>query len=687
MTDPIDRNLREAARAYGVSLAYRDVSGVPRQASPEAIVAALRALGASIAGPADAGEAVRSRRLEAWTRLVPPVVVLSAGSSFATIPVRTLTAEAPRRLAWTLRIEGGPVRSGTVRLADLSPVRGGRIEGRDREVRRLRIPGPIPMGYHRLDFSLGFRRATCLIVAAPASAWGSDREQREWGVFQPLYGLRHARDWGIGDLPALGGFAAWVGSLGGTVAGTLPLLSTFVDTPFDPGPYRPISRLFWNELFIDPAAAPEFERSTEARTRLLHLESEIGEIRELSLVDYRRSAAARHAVLYPLAQTFFGGRAATDPAFLSFLSSSPELGGYARFRASNGVRSDPDPGMVRMHIYAQWLFSQQLRKARNRAAGTGLYLDFPVGVHPDGYDVRRRPRLFATEMSIGAPPDPFFAEGQVWGCPPMPPDRMREDGYEYLRQSLSTSMKAADLLRLDHVMFLQRLYWVPAGMSGGNGVYVTYPAEEIAAVIRIESQRTECEIVGEDLGTVTDELRGLLRGSGIRRMHVLGFDPGSDRNHPMRLVAPGSVASLNTHDMPSFSSHICGDDITDRVRLGQLPASSEADARTVRKREVDELFDRIGAPRDTEPTPGRASAALEPVLRVLGRSPARFVLVSIGDLLGVRERHNIPGTTTEHPNWRLRSPLAMEALKSDDAIRRILLTLDAARRAGIGEDG
>lgn len=170
-------------------------------------------------------------------------------------------------------------------------------------------------------------------------------------------------------------------------------------------------------------------------------------------------------------------------------------------------------------------------------------------------------------------------------------------------------------------------------------------------------------------------------------MHVLGFDPGSDRNHPMRLVAPGSVASLNTHDMPSFSSHICGDDITDRVRLGQLPASSEADARTVRKREVDELFDRIGAPRDTEPTPGRASAALEPVLRVLGRSPARFVLVSIGDLLGVRERHNIPGTTTEHPNWRLRSPLAMEALKSDDAIRRILLTLDAARRAGIGEDG
>lgn len=672
---------------YGVSLAYRDVEGVPRQASHEAIVAALGALGAPVAGHEDAGEAVRSRRLEAWTRLVPPVVVLSAGSSGATIPVRTLTAEAPRRLEWTLRIEGGRVLSGRVRVADLSLVRGGRIEGRDREVRRLRMPGPIPMGYHRLELRLGLRRGSCTVMAAPEASWGSERQQREWGVFQPLYGLRHARDWGVGDLPALGEFAAWVGSLGGRVAGTLPLLSTFVDTPFDPGPYRPISRLFWNELYVDPLAAPELERSTEARTRLHQLESEIGEIRELPLVDYRRSAEARHSVLYALAETFFGGRAAMDPAFRGFLSASPELGEFARFRASNGFRSDPDPGLVRMHVYAQWLFARQLRNARDRAAATGLYFDFPVGVHPDGYDVWRRPRLFARRMSIGAPPDPFFADGQVWGCPPMPPDRMREDGYDYLRRSLATSMKSADLLRLDHVMFLQRLYCVPAGMSGGDGVYISYPGEEIAAVIRIESQRAECEVVGEDLGTVTDDLRALLDGSGIRRMYVLGFEPASAESHPSAVASPGSVASLNTHDMPSFSSYLCGDDIRERVQIGQLPAAAEAEARSVREREVDALLDRIGAPGVSEPSPGRASAALAPVLDVLGRSRARFVVVSGGDLLGVRERHNIPGTTVEYPNWRLRSPLAIEALKSDDAVRQLLLTLDAARRAGIGEDG
>ncbi len=170
MTDSTDRSLREAARLYGVAITYRDVDGVPRQASPEVIIAALRSLGAPVTHAADAGEAVRVRRLDAWMRLVPPVLVVEAESSAAILPVRALTAEAPRRLTWTLRIEGGPVRSGRVRLNDLPLTRGGRIEGRDREVRRLRIPGPLPAGYHRVEVSLGSRRASCLFVAAAAKA-------------------------------------------------------------------------------------------------------------------------------------------------------------------------------------------------------------------------------------------------------------------------------------------------------------------------------------------------------------------------------------------------------------------------------------------------------------------------------------------------------------------------------------
>jgi 4-alpha-glucanotransferase len=170
-------------------------------------------------------------------------------------------------------------------------------------------------------------------------------------------------------------------------------------------------------------------------------------------------------------------------------------------------------------------------------------------------------------------------------------------------------------------------------------------------------------------------------------MFVFGFEADSVQENPTLRAASGSVASINTHDMPPFSSYLYGDDIRDRVRLGQLPPAAEADALSERGRQVHGLLDRLGTPIDTTPTGGRASAALEPALRVLARSPARFVVVSVGDLLGVRDRHNIPGTTSEHPNWRLRSPLAFEALESDDEVRQILLNLDATRRTGIGEDG
>jgi len=664
MTELTDRSLREVARLYGVAITYRDVDAVPRQASSEVIVAALRSLGAPVTQAADASEAVRARRLEAWMRLVPPVLVIEADSSAATIPVRALTAEAPRRLTWTLRIEGGPVRSGRVRLTDLPLVRGGRIEGRDREVRRLRIPAPLPAGYHRVELSLGFRRATCLVVAAPAKAWGAERREREWGVFQPLYGLRHAHDWGTGDLPALGNLAAWVGSLGGRTVGTPPLLSTFLDDPFDPGPYRPVSRLFWSELFVDPTTAPELDSSPAARTRLIGLHDELLELREAPLVDYRRTAAARHAVLNPLAETFFAGRGATQPAFLRFLANSPGLGDYARFRATGGDGRDPDPALARMHIYAQWLFARQLHEVRTRAAGTGLYLDFPVGVHPRGYDVWRDPSLFAEGVSVGAPPDSFFAEGQVWKTPPMLPERMREDQFRYLRKSLATSMKPADLLRLDHLMFMQRLYWVPEGMPAGMGAYVAYPAEEISAVVRLESHRSQCEIVGEDPGTVTDEVRALMDRGGMRRMFMLDLALNRLEADPASLVPDGSVSSFNTHDTPPLAAEIHGDDIENRVRLGQFPPEREAESQ-----------------------PGQVSQALEAALRLLGISPARFAIVSVDDLLGVREPQNVPGTTTERPNWRRRSPLAIESLKSDDSVREILLALDAARRSAPGEDG
>jgi len=662
--------LAELSALYGVVPSYTDVRGEVRTASSEAVLAALRSLGAPVTGFRDVPDALRERREALHRRLVEPVTVVWEGDD-PVVEVHLAGAESGLGMECRLETEEGEAREWVV---DGGPAV---------------IPGGLPPGSHVLEVRLGpRRRGTSRVIVAPRRAWGPER--KGWGAFLPLYALRTSRGWGVGDLGDLERLATWVGGLGGDAVATLPMLAVFLGGPLhDPSPYAPVSRLFWNELFVDVARAPELERSDEAR-RIVEspaFRDEVEALRRKPLVDYRAAIALKRRVLDPLARAFFSGDAWRDESFYEFLAEHPEARAYAAFRAVCERRGEPwrrwpdrmrdgaveegdyDQGAARIHLYAQWLVGQQLDglAAGRKAGRAGLHLDLPLGVHADGFDTWRWPGLFAEGASVGAPPDGFFPGGQDWGTPPLHPQRSREEGHAYVAASLRTLTLRADAVRLDHVMGFHRQFWVPRGMDATDGVYVRYPAEELWAVACLESHRTGTVLVGEDLGTVPDEVRETMARRGARRTYVVPFHLGESGLDPVPELA---VASLDTHDTPPFAAWWEGLDPREREwLLGALDRAGHLDREALG----------VGVAR---PGPvGRAALAW------IAASPARHVSVNLEDLWLEREPQNEPGTTMdERPNWRRKARYAFELFRGMPEVTGILAEVERLRAAGEEEE-
>lgn len=675
--------LRALARRYGVQTTYYDIAGQRCQARPEALLAVLRSLGAPIERPEDVAAALRQHRLAHWERGVDPVAVAWGGG-----PVRFKLRLPARRAEGLLRcrltLETGEVRSWNADLRLLPTIGGGEVEGRRYVAKRFRLAGQLPLGYHRLTLTAGKQAFEILIIAAPESAYTPDEEWpggRAWGVFLPLYALRSRRNWGIGDLTDLDTLVTWTAGLGGRVVGTLPLLAAFLDEPFEPSPYCPASRLFWNELYIDVLRIPDLESCPGAleHARSTSLRAAIARLNRAPLVDYREVARLKRQVLEELARCFFARGGDESPEYRRFLERHPQVQDYARFRAvlerhrapwgrwpaslQHGALADDDyaPEVQNYHLYAQWIVHEQLRALAEKArqTGTRLYLDLPLGVHPDSYDVWRERELFARDASAGAPPDPFFTRGQNWGFPPLNPRALREQRYRYTIACLRSHLQYAGILRLDHVMSLHRLFWVPLGFDPVDGVYVRYPADELYAILCLESHRHRALIVGEDLGTVSRAVRATMERRRIQRMHVVQFEIAPGADPPLPPVPEAAVAALNTHDMAPFAGFWQGADIRDRLQFGHLDDADARVAETQRQALREALIAflrRTGTLGDAE-TP---DAVLRAILAHLASSPGRLLLVNLEDLWLETRSQNVPGTAHEHPNWRRKARFAIE---------------------------
>ena len=699
-----ERALVQLARICGVQLDYFNIRGERVRGQPEALIAVLRALEVPIERVKDAPEALRGRRLEHWRRLVSPVSVAWNG-----VP-RPMLLRLPRRLAearWPLELlrEYGAVFQWEGSLAERPLPRAVEVVGEPFVVRTVQIPGELPIGYHRLIVEVGDQRGEVLVISAPERCWAPEEGSRAnpWGVFVPLYALRTERDWGVGDLTDFEALADWVHGLGGGLVGSLPMLAAFLGEPHEPSPYAPASRLFWNELYVDPGRVPEFQDCPAARERVESdgFQQALAELRAHDQVDYRAVMGQKREVLAMLAERFFeapaGERAA---AYFRFVQRQPMIEDYARFRAvtdrlgrswhtwpgplrEGWIRpGDYDEADRRYHLYAQFVAAEQLEGLGRRLAdqGHGLYLDIPLGAGSDSYDVWRERRLFVRGASAGSPPDNFFALGQDWGFPPMHPGRMREQGYRYEIESIRQLMKGAGMLRIDHVMQLQRLFWVPWGMKPTEGLYVRYPAEERLALISLESHRNQTAVVGEDLGTVPPSMRARMTRHGLRRMYVMQFTFNPDPHGAVTAPQPTMVASLNSHDTPTFRAFWDGLDLADRQELGLLDEKGVARERVNRSRlkwAMTQWFVEKGLlEHGKEADPWQVMAAC---YRFLASSEAAAILVNLEDLWLEPKPQNMPGTGPERPNWRRRAAWTLDRIKGDEGFNDFLREIDRRR--------
>lgn len=666
--------LRELAHAYNIDDHTLLSDGRSTLASPETLIAVLRALDAPIESIGDVPDALRARSLAQWQRPMDPVFVAWDGRLDRGISLRMAESVAELHVEAVLTI-GAQHLSGRILPAHLTFVQRVELDGVEWVEWRwdpTELFGRVPTGVHELTVTGQTLRGTTTVLSAPQLA-GTNRAtptSRDWGVVAPLYSIQSQRSWGIGDLGDLERLGIWASTKGASTLATLPLLAGATNEATGFSPYSPMSRHFWNELYIDIDRIPELLtapraaalRSSEATRK------EIQRLQSLPRVDYRAVRDLKRRMLEAIVEEFSEMSPGRDSQFRSFVATHPEVIEYARFRAAAerfGSRwsawperlrsghitfSDVDPLAEAMYQYGQWIMHLQVDATRTELErrGVALALDLPLGTRADGYDVWKSPNDYVTGIEAGAPPDAFYPRGQHWGFPPMHPERSRHNGHAALRQPVAFHLAHAPILRIDHVMQFERLWWVPVGAEATEGVYVSGPLEERIAACCVEAALAGGDLVGENLGTVSDELNAALHDHAIAGMHVVQFSASQDQPSGVPAVDAQSYASAGTHDMPTLAGWWEDLDLAEAHGDAQLPAALKERVRSRRQQVRKALWKRIGG--TGAPPPQATPELLSGVLTYLAKSQARTVMVPLEDLWLDREPQNRPGTMSPD-NW------------------------------------
>jgi 4-alpha-glucanotransferase len=608
-----------AADPWGIADGYEDAVGVWRPLAARTRAALEAAMGVEPGAAAPAP---------------PPVIVLRAGERHA--------LDAPSRLT----LEDGAVLD---------------LEGA--------VPADVPLGYHELR-ALGGGPPVRVIVSPgrcrlpPGRAWG-------WAA--QLYAARSRASWGIGDLADLRRLGEWSAALGARMLLVNPLAAALPLPTQQPSPYFPSTRRYLNPLYLRVEDVPgagalgDGLADLAAAGRALNAERVIDRAR---VFDLKMDALARLWRRFDRGDDFERFRreqGAGLQEFATFCALAERFGGgwsrwSAEYRdpAGAAVRrfAEDERDRVSFHQWLQWLLDRQLAAA---AAPIAIMQDLPIGVDPDGADAWAWQDALATGAAVGAPPDRYVKHGQDWGLPPLVPHRLRARGYEPFVQTIRAALRHAGGLRIDHVMGLFRLFWIPSGLTPAEGGYVRYPADDLLAIVALESHRAGAYVVGEDLGTVEAGVRERLAEHRILSYRVLWFET----DPPARFPAL-AMAAVTTHDLPTISGLWTGTDVDEQKRLGLEPNEPA----------LAQIRARLAAMTGVGDT-GAVSDVIEGAHRRLAEAPSRLVTATLDDALAVPERPNIPGTTDDRPNWSIALPVPLDDLEHTPLALRIASALNA----------
>ena len=533
-------------------------------------------------------------------------------------------------------------------------------------------PADLPEGIYRLRLTdaSGCSEDVPLIVA-PAKAFGGDFD-RCWLLAVQLYGVRAARNWGIGDFGDLEGLIELASQLGADGVGLNPLHALFDDRPGDCSPYSPNSRLFLNALYIDVERAPGFQPSAVDSAALAKLrQSDIVDYVAVAGLKWRalRSAFEKFQAENPLWQDFETFRSERAPLLQRFACFEvlrhrfnkpwwewPEEWQAPGENSCTRLREGPDKEEIEFVEFVQWIADQQLgacqTHARSLGMKVGLYLDVAVGVQSDGFDAWNEQIAIARGLAVGAPPDALNTAGQDWGLAGFNAAGLEKKSFEPYREMLRASMRYAGAIRLDHVLGLKRLYLVPRGFAPDHGVYVRMPFEALLAATAQESVAHRCVVIGEDLGTVPEGFREAMADWGIWSYQVMMFERDDHgRFRGIDYYTPNALVTFNTHDLSTYAGWRSFSDLKLKRSLGIDPGETD-DSRWHALTMLSEVLRHHAI--DTHD--------LFAVAAFLARTRSRLLAISLEDLLGVIDQPNIPGTVDEHPNWRRRLPLALDEI-------------------------
>ncbi len=695
----LDPALLELAQTFGIATEFWDWQGQHTLVQPGTITAVLDAFGVDAATSASAQQAVQERQLQAWRRMLPTCVVARHGTS-VTFDVHVTHGE--QVVVW-IDLEGGGVRSGLHQVDNWNAPR--EVDGRPTGEATFEVPEDLPLGYHTLKALSAGAQASALLIVTPRFLGLPARTngRRAWGVATQLYSVRSQQSWGTGDLADLTDLAVWAGAEHG--AGFVlvnPMHAAEPTVPMEPSPYLPTSRRFANPIYLRPERIVEYaELDTVSQQQFSTIRGQLHEALDgLDRLDRNTAWVAKREALHLIYRV--PRSVGRDLAYRAYQRrEGGGLEGYATWCAiaeehgndwhvwpddlrhpeSPAVQSfrDSHQQQVDFHRWLQWAMDEQLGAAQFAAVRAGCTLgilhDLAVGVHPSGADSWGLQDVFARRVTVGAPPDAYNQNGQDWTQPPWRPDRLAELAYAPFRELLVTAFRSAGGLRVDHIIGLFRLWWIPEGNLPTEGTYVRYDHDALIGILALEAHRAGALVVGEDLGTVEPWVRDYLRDRGIFGTSILWFEFEFDAGGaPLRPEwwREYCLASVTTHDLPPTSGYLAGDHVRLRHSLGLLTRSLDeelAAAESERSAWVEELRAR-GAlradiaqsaqdsldPTASNPVDAEVEETVLALHRYLTWTPAKLLAVALGDMVGDRRTQNQPGTVDEYPNWRV--PLA-----------------------------
>lgn len=724
--------IEQLAELVGFHKNYTNSFGSFQTPKHEALESLLNAMGYNLTCDAILAEQIKALKEKQWQCITPSTHIIKSNDvdPFISISLKKHhQSDQDQTVNIEIKTEQGKLFNQTFEIVTLKKLETKQLSDITFYKYQLQLP-KLPEGYHQLSIVYGNQIDKCHLIVAPEKCFSAEEAhtQKMWGYTAQLYSLRSSNNFGMGDFNDLNNLIINAAKQGASTIGLNPLHPLYQNNPAHISPYSPTSRCFINTLYIDVKSVPNFSTCVKAKELFnsADFQAKLVQNQSSELIDYPAVSELKHMILNVLFEDFVSSSTLTNisnkQAFDVFVKDQgKDLLTLATFEAlyehfkgvtssdynwktwpvayqtptTNEVKAFQQSHAKRIHyfMYLQWLAHEQLTAASNLTSASGmpigLYLDLAVGCDGAGVDVWSNQDVYVSGASIGAPPDAMNTLGQNWGLTPMNPVALKEQGYLPLVKALRSNMQYAGALRIDHILGLMRQYWVAPGMAAHEGVYITFPLEDILSIIALESRRANCVVIGEDLGTVPEGFGEIMAKSGLLSYKVLYFERWWETGlfkRPEEYPSQ-SIVTISTHDLPTLAGWWSGRDLTWKQALNLYPddemKNNEQSARIKDRHFLIAALKDLGVllPEDMnektlEITPTKLNMAIQ---TYIAKTSSHIQLIPLEDALELTEQVNIPGTVDEHPNWCQKLPTTLEDLWKTQSIKNITNLMNKVR--------